>query len=138
MNRTRQFSRISLMMGGSLLGLLLQNPSTPRRTSISEPAANPGFASLAPSPPRFKQVSVVRKQQVQESYRKRPLAFEANQGQSDPEVKFLSRGKGYTMFLTCGGLALALSKNPSILRQEITTNEMPDRKTADFEKPTSA
>jgi hypothetical protein len=29
-----------------------------------------------------------------------PLAFEANQGQSDPQVKYMARGNGYTVFLT--------------------------------------
>jgi hypothetical protein len=29
-----------------------------------------------------------------------PLSFEANQGQTDPTVKFLSRGDGYELFLT--------------------------------------
>ncbi len=43
-----------------------------------------------------------------ESYGKLPLSFEANQGQTDEDVKFLSRGKGYTMFLTSGGAVMAL------------------------------
>jgi len=34
------------------------------------------------------------------SYGKLPLSFEANQGQADPQVKFLSRGQGYSLFLT--------------------------------------
>jgi hypothetical protein len=29
-----------------------------------------------------------------------PLAFEANQGQTDPQVKYLARASGYTVFLT--------------------------------------
>lgn len=29
-----------------------------------------------------------------------PLSFEVNQGQTDPQVKFLARGGGYTLFLT--------------------------------------
>ena len=29
-----------------------------------------------------------------------PLSFEANQGQTDSQVKFLSRGDGYSLFLT--------------------------------------
>jgi Beta-propeller repeat len=29
-----------------------------------------------------------------------PLAFEANQGQLDPQVKYMARGDGYTVFLT--------------------------------------
>jgi hypothetical protein len=34
------------------------------------------------------------------SYGKLPLSFEANQGQTDSPVKFVSRGSGYTLFLT--------------------------------------
>src|SRR5215831_16230348 len=32
-------------------------------------------------------------------YKNLPLAFEPNQGQADSQVKFLSRGLGYTLFL---------------------------------------
>jgi len=35
-----------------------------------------------------------------------PLSFEANQGQTDPRVKFLARGQCYTLFLTQGGEAV--------------------------------
>src|SRR5208283_5161205 len=34
------------------------------------------------------------------NYGKLPLSFEANQGQTDGQVKFLSRGRGYSLFLT--------------------------------------
>jgi len=34
------------------------------------------------------------------SYAKRPMAFEANRGQTDAQVKYLARGSGYTLFLT--------------------------------------
>jgi hypothetical protein len=37
-----------------------------------------------------------------------PLRFEANQGQSDSRVHFLSRGPGYTLFLTGTGATLDL------------------------------
>ena len=37
-----------------------------------------------------------------------PLSFEANQGQSDPGVKFLSRGAGYSLFVTVNEAVLAL------------------------------
>lgn len=43
-------------------------------------------------------------------YGKLPLSFEANQGQSDEQVKFLSRGKGYTLFLTPTEAVLSLRK----------------------------
>ena len=45
-----------------------------------------------------------------ESYGKLPLAFEANQGQTDSQVKFLSRGAGYSLFLTPTEAVLALSE----------------------------
>src|SRR2546426_7070945 len=45
---------------------------------------------------------------IVEGYGKLPLAFEANQGQSDPQVKFLSRGAGYSLFLTADAAVLAL------------------------------
>jgi hypothetical protein len=44
---------------------------------------------------------------------KMPLTFEANQGQTDPKVQFLSRGKGYTAFLTAGELVLSLRPTDS-------------------------
>jgi Beta-propeller repeat len=45
---------------------------------------------------------------IVEGYGKLPLAFEANQGQSDPKVKFLSRGAGYSLFLTSDAAVLTL------------------------------
>jgi hypothetical protein len=45
-----------------------------------------------------------------ESYGRLPLAFEANRGQTDPQVRFLSRGHGYTMFLTANQAVIALRK----------------------------
>jgi beta-propeller repeat-containing protein len=38
--------------------------------------------------------------QVSAAYNSLPLYFEANRGQTDPQVKFVSRGRGYTLFLT--------------------------------------
>ena len=36
------------------------------------------------------------------NYGKIPLSFEANRGQTDARVQFLSRGSGYALFLTPG------------------------------------
>ena len=38
-----------------------------------------------------------------------PLSFEVNQGQSDAQVKFLSRGSGYSLFLTADEAVLVLN-----------------------------
>jgi hypothetical protein len=43
-----------------------------------------------------------------ENYGKLPLSFEGNQGQTDGAVKFLTHGKGYTMFLTAEGAVMEL------------------------------
>jgi hypothetical protein len=53
--------------------------------------------------------------QVVESYGKLPLAFETNHGQTDAQVKFLSRGAGYSLFLTSTEAVLTLGK---VSRQE--------------------
>jgi len=45
---------------------------------------------------------------IQARYTQLPLSFEANQGQTDPRVKFLSRGPGYALFLTPTEAVLAL------------------------------
>jgi uncharacterized protein (TIGR03437 family) len=37
-----------------------------------------------------------------------PLSFEANQGQTDSQVKFLSRGDGYSLFLTSNEVVFSL------------------------------
>src|SRR4029077_386961 len=43
-----------------------------------------------------------------ESFGRLPLSFEANQGQTDSRVRFLSQGPGYTLFLTSNEAILAL------------------------------
>ena len=50
------------------------------------------------------------KPRVLEAYGKLPMAFEANRGQTDGQVKFLSRGSGYTVFLTPSEAVLALRR----------------------------
>jgi|HubBroStandDraft_6_1064221.scaffolds.fasta_scaffold00044_20 hypothetical protein len=41
------------------------------------------------------------------NYANLPMTFEGNVGQTDPQVKFLSRGSGYVIFLTSGGIAFS-------------------------------
>src|SRR5205809_7087440 len=53
-----------------------------------------------------------------ESYGKVPLSFEANQGQTDRRVKFLSRGSGYTLFLTGDEAVLSLRSQESEVRSQ--------------------
>src|SRR5437016_8734270 len=52
------------------------------------------------------------------SYGKLPLSFEANRGQTDRRVKFLSRGSGYTLFLTGDEAVLSLRSQKSGARSQ--------------------
>jgi hypothetical protein len=47
---------------------------------------------------------------VAAEYGKLPMRFEINEGQSDPQVKFSARGRGYSLFLTESAAVLALSR----------------------------
>ena len=51
------------------------------------------------------------------SYGKLPLSFEANQGQTDPRVRFLARGGGYTIFLTDDEAVLTLKESSVVSGQ---------------------
>ena len=55
------------------------------------------------------------KSAVVRTYGKLPLSFEANTGQADNSVKFLSRGRGYGLFLTGNEAVLALLSSSSSL-----------------------
>ena len=57
----------------------------------------PGSAASTTTVPVSDQATRAR---VSEAIGKLPLIFEANQGQTDSQVKFLSRGGGYSLFLT--------------------------------------
>ncbi len=58
----------------------------------------------------LKASSVPSQPKIIENYGKLPLSFEANRGQTDKQVKFLSRGPGYNLFLTPTEAVLVLSK----------------------------
>lgn len=56
-----------------------------------------------------------------EAYGELPLSFQPNYGQTDHQVKFLSRGDGYTLFLTQSSAVLALS-NPE-KKEQISSSQ---------------
>src|SRR2546430_6844147 len=53
-------------------------------------------------------VSAEQRGRIRASLDALPLAFEANQGQTDPQVKYMARGKGYTAFLTADETVFAM------------------------------
>src|SRR5256884_3108009 len=59
---------------------------------------------------------------VSESYGKLPLHFEANRGQTDKAVRFVSRGPGYSVYLTAGEAVLVLARpNPDEKKRDAQT-----------------
>src|SRR5438445_709668 len=79
--------------------------------SLAAFASKPSTRTMAeavPSLDRFAQPDRGRQARLVEAYGKAPLSFEANQGQADPRVKFLSRGSGYTLFLTSDEAVISL------------------------------
>jgi hypothetical protein len=54
-------------------------------------------------------VGSTQQRQVAAAYDQLPLSFEANVGQADSQVRFLSRGPGYTLFLTASAEAVLVS-----------------------------
>src|SRR5208337_1120156 len=71
-------------------------------TSLTAASAGPA------SPPQ--KTSPAQKAQIVEYYGKLPLSFEANTGQADKRVKFLSRGSGDGLYLTGNEAVLTLRK----------------------------
>jgi hypothetical protein len=57
---------------------------------------------------REKKLDSVSQAKAAAAFAHLPMAFEINEGQTDKSVKFLSRGKGYSLFLTATEAVLAL------------------------------
>ena len=85
--------------------------------SSPEPIANPQSRIPNPGygPPAVGLATTAGTAQprLAEAYGKLPLSFEINRGQTDSTVKFLSRGSGYSLFLTGNEAVLALRKGNS-------------------------
>lgn len=85
-------------------------------------------------------ISQAATQQRLEAYGKLPLSFEVNQGQADTEVDFLSRGRGYALFLTPTevGLSLIWPQIASRIRPTISSSFSSSTSSAVHARPESA
>src|SRR5437899_219973 len=104
---------------GSIGGLALSEPLAQQATSPPQaalastkvPATVPAGATLQPQATNL--LPIVQ------SYGKLPLSFEKNEGQTDSQVQFLSRGRGYTLFLTRTEAVLALRGRENVNRYSL-------------------
>ncbi len=90
------------LVGGNASGQLSQSAVTLGLAKTRDASASGVTASVSPDP--------ASRSRLDAAYGKLPLSFEANQGQTNSEVEFLSRGRGYTLFLTGNEAVLALNK----------------------------
>src|SRR5271155_5245900 len=96
--------------GFLILGICMQFASVlPQGGLSAQTAAKAGAGSG---------VSAQDQQKLAASAIKMPLFFEANEGQTDPSVQFLTRSGGYTMFLTPTETVLVEGKNGSVNRDK--------------------
>ncbi len=94
------------LFGITHLGVGAENPASHGNTE-SRQTRTASEKNLRPQTPSTEKARLV------ETFGKLPLRFEANRGQTDSRVKFLSRGSGYTLFLTGDEAVLRLVKSKS-------------------------
>jgi hypothetical protein len=88
----------------------------------SAQAVEPGPAAPAARPPHSASLGsqsnrAAAATRAAASYARLPLSFEANRGQADASVQFLSRGKGYALLLTRSAALLSLKAPKSAANQ---------------------
>src|SRR5947208_12880229 len=76
-------------------------------------AVSPGLTSVTVATAAPLSFDTATRARVNATYGRLPLYFEANQGQTDPQVRFLARGGGHTLFLTPTEALLVLTNQES-------------------------
>jgi Big-like domain-containing protein/beta-propeller repeat-containing protein len=86
---------------------LFQGLATTFLLSQSNPVPRLNQSARVPPPVSTSQADPKAQARILGQYGKLPLSFEANHGQTDGRVKFLSRTRGYSVFLTVDEAVLA-------------------------------
>jgi hypothetical protein len=101
-----------------LSGFIFVTSKTPAPIAAGAPLAHSQLATTAASATQPRLV---------ESYGKLPLSFEINKGQTNSQVKFLSRGRGYSLFLTGNEAVLSLRKSGVRIKKSVGPTFRPAR-----------
>jgi hypothetical protein len=129
-----------------LLAAVIASPRLVRATtpgpeipSTPSPGGTPAVGSFeqAPRPSthpnltkgvRLADSGSAQQRRMAEAYGLLPLSFEANEGQTDPQVRFLARGSGYTLFLTTSAEAVLVSGQgrPQVVLELAGANPRPE------------
>jgi uncharacterized repeat protein (TIGR01451 family) len=97
-----------------LVALSISTNGTNHQPTVAVSETKPALPAL---PAQVPMVDDATKSHMSEALAKVPMSFEINRGQTDKQVQFLSRGAGYTLFLTRDAAVLALPV-PTIQRPQ--------------------
>ncbi len=94
-------------------GLRTPSRTTGIRLAAAAPRVRPALSAEQSAKTSASEVgaSKIRASRLRASLTTLPLAFEANQGQTDPQAKYMARGNGYTVFLTATDTVFALNSS---------------------------
>ena len=121
----KRFSAVIPLAILALLAIHVVRQRNSGESAQKRSADHPVMETESATGPGTTAAAVVRAHAA-EVYGKLPLSFERNQGQSDPRVKFLARGAGYSVFLT---------NDDAVIRLEAKKQE---RSNADTDTATSS
>jgi len=102
-NRISHRARLAALVFVTAAGVVLFRAPDADRSKPATPGALPQLSRAQAATPGGKG-------QIARALLGLPLSFEANEGQTAAPVKFLSRGPGYTMFLTSDEAVIALRR----------------------------
>jgi len=109
--KSSTYRTVAALLGVGSMVVVVPGPS-PRTIARTTPNLTPSART------RSAQLGTRTQAQLSEAYGKVPLSFEANRGQTDSRVKFLSRGSGYTLFLTGDEAVLSLKSQKAGARSQ--------------------
>src|SRR5713226_5716172 len=106
------------------------------RRSLGREARQTATSDLlsVPRPPSGPKTDPAIRKRALEVFGTMPLSFEANQGQTDQQVKYLSRGADYTLLLTSTEAVFSLREPPA----PSCGSESPEHSVASTTQPTGS
>jgi len=139
--RLRKYAKLSLALATFVLFWFTLGPARIIKRGVPVTAAKSDTRGVQSGIPyqesrRSATANLPAQTRLLKHYGQLPLSFETNRGQTDARVKFLSRGRGYKLFLTSNEVILGLAKPRVRNRKLEARRELPvisgqSQKTAD-------
>src|SRR5437588_8325444 len=110
-NRARHLVGLILALLVMTSGIALPGSSWSRQMHSNLNPTSSANSTNTPVPSaKLQQAEQATDMRMREAYGKLPLSFEANHGQTDLQVKFLSRGSNHSLFLTSNEAVIELPR----------------------------